>query len=209
MGVAERKEREFKRREQEILEAALDLFGRDDWQSVTIEQIAQAAEIGKGTVYKHFESKDQIYARLALGYHRRNAAELQSIDPRLDPLQRVRLIVRTYFRNAALASKEMRRVLQYTQRDDFLRTLPLETRREWLALNDEMFETIDRTMGDGRKAGYFPADPRLLFGAQAAINGAIQMVWGGCTEGTDPEPLLESLTRFVLAGLRYQDRAES
>src|SRR4051812_11157804 len=70
MGVQERKAREFNRREQEILAAALQLFRRDEWQTVTVEQIAQQAEIGKGTVYKHFASKDEIYARLALRFHR-------------------------------------------------------------------------------------------------------------------------------------------
>ena len=50
MGVAERKERDFRRREEDILAAALRLFDRDNWQDVTIEQIAQEAEIGKGTL---------------------------------------------------------------------------------------------------------------------------------------------------------------
>ena len=63
MGISERREREFQRREGEILDAALELFSADDWQSVTIDQIARRAEIGKGTVYLHFASKDEIYAR--------------------------------------------------------------------------------------------------------------------------------------------------
>ena len=51
MGIQERKERVFKGREKEILQAALRLFDGDDWQLVTIERIAQEAEIGKGTVF--------------------------------------------------------------------------------------------------------------------------------------------------------------
>ena len=58
MSIHDRKAREFQRREEDILKAALALSNRDDWQAVTIEQIAQKAEIGKGTVYKHFPSKD-------------------------------------------------------------------------------------------------------------------------------------------------------
>lgn len=34
-----------------------------DWQTVTIEQIAERAEIGKGTIYKHFKTKDEILYR--------------------------------------------------------------------------------------------------------------------------------------------------
>ena len=58
------KAREFQRREDELLQAALEVSNCDDWQTVTIEQIAQKAEIGKGTVYKHFAAKGDMYARL-------------------------------------------------------------------------------------------------------------------------------------------------
>ena len=61
-----RKAREFQRRELEILEAARELFEKQDWLTVTIQQISDQAEIGKGTVYKHFATKDEIYARLLL-----------------------------------------------------------------------------------------------------------------------------------------------
>ena len=54
MNRAERKEREFKRRERDILEAAERLFMNYDWQTVTTQQIADEAGIGKGTIYKHF-----------------------------------------------------------------------------------------------------------------------------------------------------------
>jgi hypothetical protein len=57
MGVQDRKAREFQRRADDTLKAALALSNRDDWQAVTIEQIAQKAEIGKGTVHRHFPRK--------------------------------------------------------------------------------------------------------------------------------------------------------
>ena len=44
MGIQERRQREFARREREILDAALTLFDSDDWLSVTVEQIANAAD---------------------------------------------------------------------------------------------------------------------------------------------------------------------
>ena len=49
MSIQDRRAREFVRREQDILQAALALSNRDDWQTVTIDQIAPKAEIGKGT----------------------------------------------------------------------------------------------------------------------------------------------------------------
>ena len=64
MGVTERKAREFKQREEKILHAALSLSAEKDWQVVTIDHIAERAEIGKGTVYKHFKSKEEIWAAI-------------------------------------------------------------------------------------------------------------------------------------------------
>ncbi len=65
-----RKVREFRRREQEILDTALKLFLEQGEDSVTVEMIADAVGIGKGTIYKHFKSKAEIYLRLMLDYER-------------------------------------------------------------------------------------------------------------------------------------------
>ncbi|MBU1342225.1 MAG: TetR/AcrR family transcriptional regulator [Proteobacteria bacterium] len=66
MAIADRKEREFKRREEDILQAAFDLFAEHGIESVTIEMIAEKAEVGKGTIYKHFTSKNDIFAVLII-----------------------------------------------------------------------------------------------------------------------------------------------
>src|ERR1043165_5128642 len=97
MGIRDRKAREFQRREDDILRAALALSNRDDWQAVTIDQIAQKAEIGKGTVYKHFTSKDDIYARLAVNFHRLVLQRLRAIDPALAALEKLREIVKVFW----------------------------------------------------------------------------------------------------------------
>ena len=89
MGIAERKERELKRRERDILEAALRLFDRDDWQLVTVERIAQEAEVGKGTVYLHFSSKEDICGRLALDFATPLLGRLRAIDPGLPVARRL------------------------------------------------------------------------------------------------------------------------
>ncbi len=51
----------FEERESAILAAARELFQREDWELVTIDEIAAKAQIGKGTVYKHVASKDELH----------------------------------------------------------------------------------------------------------------------------------------------------
>src|SRR5690606_21403278 len=78
MQKESRKVREFRRREQEILTAALRLFLEQGEDSVTVEMIADEVGIGKGTIYKHFKSKAEIYLRLMLDYERELSELLHS-----------------------------------------------------------------------------------------------------------------------------------
>jgi AcrR family transcriptional regulator len=69
-----RRVREFRQREARILEAALELFLEQGEDKVTVEMIAEKVNIGKGTIYKHFSTKAEIYLRLMLDYEREMAA---------------------------------------------------------------------------------------------------------------------------------------
>jgi AcrR family transcriptional regulator len=80
MQIESRKIREFRRREQEILDVSLKLFLDRGEDAVTVEIIADAVGIGKGTIYKHFKSKAEIYLRLMLDYERDLNALLQAVD---------------------------------------------------------------------------------------------------------------------------------
>ncbi len=80
MEKESRKVREFRRREQEILDTALKLFLEAGEDSVTVEMIADAVGIGKGTIYKHFKSKAEIYLRLMIDYERDLNALMKAVD---------------------------------------------------------------------------------------------------------------------------------
>ena len=77
---ATRKAQEFRQREQEILDAALILFLEQGEDRVTVENIADRVGIGKGTIYKHFETKNQIYLLLMLRYEEDLASLFQDIS---------------------------------------------------------------------------------------------------------------------------------
>ena len=77
---ASQKAQEFRRREEDILERAQELFIAHGEEKVTVEMIADAVGIGKGTIYKHFETKDEIYLRLMIRYE----SELADVFNKLD-----------------------------------------------------------------------------------------------------------------------------
>ncbi|HKJ69464.1 MAG TPA: TetR family transcriptional regulator [bacterium] len=51
-----------KEKRAEILEAAIRVFAKNGLKNTTIADIAEAVDIGKGTMYQYFESKDQLFA---------------------------------------------------------------------------------------------------------------------------------------------------
>ena len=57
MNQANRKTESRKR----IIEAAREVFFREDYMGASVDEIAAAAGISKGAVYRHFESKASLY----------------------------------------------------------------------------------------------------------------------------------------------------
>ena len=74
---AHKKVQQFRAREQAILDAALELLIAHGEDRVTVESIAEHINIGKGTIYKHFRSKGEIYVQLLLDYEKKLTNSLQ------------------------------------------------------------------------------------------------------------------------------------
>lgn len=55
-----RRERKAKETRLRLFQAALQLFADRGFQSVTVEDITEAADVGKGTFFNYFESKDHV-----------------------------------------------------------------------------------------------------------------------------------------------------
>jgi TetR/AcrR family transcriptional regulator len=62
------KKKLFLAREQRIIDAAVELFLEESIDRITVSKIAVRAGIGKGTVYKHFLTKNEILIRIILDY---------------------------------------------------------------------------------------------------------------------------------------------
>jgi AcrR family transcriptional regulator len=61
MGIHERKEREKEFRKVEIVDAAQKVFFEKGLQDATMDEIAEAAELSKGTLYIYYKSKEDLY----------------------------------------------------------------------------------------------------------------------------------------------------
>lgn len=204
-----RKQRVFRRREDAILDAALELFGGSGWQAVTVEAIAARADVAKGTVYLHFASKDEIYARLALDVERETLDELRAIDSGLGALDRLRAAVGVYWARTRV-SKTRRRIARYCGREDFRRTLAPATREAFARLDTEVTSWFEDVVAAGLAQGVLPPKPpdALVFAVLSALEGAVERAWGR-GEVEDADAHRRQLTTLVLAGVTYGGKALS
>ena len=60
-----RSQKRAKRTRKKLKKAALDVFSEKGIDATTVEEITEKADVGKGTLYQHFEDKEEIAVVLA------------------------------------------------------------------------------------------------------------------------------------------------
>jgi len=66
MGIAERKEREKEQRRNEIIDAAEKVFFKKGIENSTMDEVAEEAELSKGTLYLYFKSKEDLQFAISI-----------------------------------------------------------------------------------------------------------------------------------------------
>jgi len=59
-----RTQKRAKRTRKKLKKAALDVFSEKSIDAATVEEITERADVGKGTLYQHFDDKEQIVVTL-------------------------------------------------------------------------------------------------------------------------------------------------
>jgi len=99
MGTAERRQREKEQRRNEIITAAKDIFFGKGLEASTMDEIADRAELSKGTLYLYFQSKEELYlSLLSEGTEIITRMMKKSIMPKMNAEQKLRSIGGAYFR---------------------------------------------------------------------------------------------------------------
>jgi AcrR family transcriptional regulator len=84
-----------------ILQAAVELFTERDFHQVLMDDVAERAEVGKGTVYRYFPTKEELYfATIFEGWDRLGKeleAVVQQHGPLRETLEHVTRQVLSYF----------------------------------------------------------------------------------------------------------------
>jgi AcrR family transcriptional regulator len=84
-------------RREQILDAAVELFAKHGYVNADTQLLADKLGVGKGTLYRYFASKEEVFLAAADRVMRRMR---ESIDTAIagieDPLDRIALAIRTY-----------------------------------------------------------------------------------------------------------------
>ncbi len=183
--------RERKRRH--ILENASRIFAKHDYHSVSMEEVARTARVGKGTLYRYFDSKEDLYlalldSALLLLTDRLEEEEHAGLPPDQTLARMVCAIVHTFCEHLpsfrVLNSDEARLVVKKRQL--------FQSRRRRIVM------LLGRALEKGAAAGVFRvvdplATPSLLIG----------MVWGAVLNHSDeasPEVLATTIIDVFLRG---------
>jgi len=83
-----------------ILEAAKEIFFRDGFMDANLDEIAELAGVAKGTLYRYFDNKAQIYLAVLSRNAQRFEKKLQAaLDPNAQPLEALVRVSRFYFQH--------------------------------------------------------------------------------------------------------------
>lgn len=162
---------------------------RDDWESVTVEEIAHRAAYAKGTVYRHFASKDDLLARLVADWTAGTLAALEALDADrpFEPL--LRDVVAVFWRRHT-ADRVHARLVQHVRRADFRARLTPGSRAALGAAERRTLRLLAAVIGWGIAEGAIPPAPLgpRLFTAASLATGALALhpIWEPPAAVPDP-----------------------
>lgn len=177
-----------------IVNCAAEVFAQHDFHEVLTDDIAQRLGIGKGTIYRYFRSKEELYlAAIGEGLSGLRAAVERAIDENADlraTIEGLAGTLITYF---------------WRRRDFFVllhrleAKLSEEERTDWQKSRDEVVAMVGRRLDAAAAAGEIaPVDARL------AVEALFGMIRGVCVyraEHDRPAEITRLVTGIFLRGL--------
>lgn len=96
MTVADRKQREKEKRRTEIINAAEKLFYAKGFDKVTMEEIAEAVDLSKGSLYLTFKNKDSLFFAIVDRVHKEFYRQFkESLDETVSGGEQIHMMIRS------------------------------------------------------------------------------------------------------------------
>ncbi len=183
-------EEEQARRRHEIFHQVVKVFVKKGFHETSMQEIAQAAGLGKSTLYDYFKTKDEILIYFFEDQLNNMTEEAQKIAlQNLSADKRLRQIMEKYL-ESLLANKNLfLKLMQESQR------LKLESQKQVQEKRYAYQDLVRALIDEGIREGVFRSVNSLL-AARLLISGISSVIYGSRPTGTLEEMLNETLDIF-------------
>ena len=180
MGIKERREREKEQRRNAIIDAAEDVFFAKGIDNATMDEVAEKAELSKGTLYLYFKSKEDLYLAINLRASRLLIKHFKEATSAVEPgLKKVHAIGLAYLQ-FAMDYPNYFNAMMYYEAAEMDRLQAESPYGEACAKSsDEVFELVQSVIRTGIEDGSIRDDFDPHYGAfalWAQTNGLFQVV---------------------------------
>lgn len=195
-------------RRAQIIDAAITLFGRHGFKGTTTKSLAQASGVSEATIFKHFPTKNDLYAA---AFERRTGvgteqliAELQDYAERGEDERLLRTLIRAIFYGYE-HDRDLHRMLLYT----WLEQEPGDNQRLFEQMQSYplfvfLRNYVQRRQDDG---AFSPESSSLIAAALTSlpVQEAIRRKLYGLDTGFSDDMVVEGYARLLLDGLRVRN----
>lgn len=162
MGINERREREKQYRRNSIIGAAEKVFFTKGFEMATMDQVAEEAELSKGTLYLYFKSKEELHFAINM-----RAADIlfdyfsKAVKNNETGLENVKNIGNAYIRFAKERPDHFRALMYFETKESFDFFENNEDFIRHISERDAMkvfIETVNKGINDGSIRDDIPVD---------------------------------------------------
>jgi len=169
-----------------LMQAARVLFARQGIDATTIAEITQEADVGFGSFYNHFDSKDDILDAVLVASIDEQGSVVDALTEGLDDPAEVMSVAHRHFVTRAQQDPDWARLIV---------RLDASHRVLLRALGARAARDLDNGIAAGR---FHVADPRVaLFAMGGALLGVMQAVVNGDLDGDAAVHHAEGLLRML------------
>ena len=191
------KEAEKQQKRAQILDAARALFTEFGYRSVSVAEIAQRAQVAKGTVYLYFRDKEEMFLTLVREFETEMKQFVGEVEARnltlTDELHTVIYNLLKYRRDQKFLYRVMREALE-------MRT-PLALRVTDI-LDGEISGYIEQKLRDAVAQGQIrPCNPQVFSFLILRIYSALAFEWEENHPPLDERQVAETVSRIIKDGL--------
>ena len=193
--TADERERERHEKREAVLRAAVHAFNERGFHATSLDDVANALNVTKPTIYHYFNSKDEILFECVRRGLESIRAAAEAVETRAGGgLERLRRLMLDY---AIIMTCDFGMCVTRTADHE----LSGESRARFRALKREIDQTLRRVVEQGMADGTIaPGDPRLV---TFTLTGALNWIarWYDAEGELSPQQVAEGCVATLVAGL--------